>query len=431
MVQADPLAGQNKRICSSLQSYLTLPPRNLTDIRPWESHIGRIADHLSFPTLVLSDLSANYEALLSALLLRGIVEYAPSGIVPTEVGLSTHLVINGDINDRGEDLIPCMWLLSHLREHGVKVSTILGNHEAVLLSFLVHDPIKELNVKDLGLTKFSTRERIETWPISPATWSDSFLFWYLRNKGRPTLHTLARFNDKLPNKKEVPPLPDEYHAALRDFQFDIDVFEGARSALVNSPLCRGFIQGLKGCVVDNGVVFAHAALPLFNHLSGRYLKELSGHLSQKISDPATCWRMGIGFHYSGQEYHSPKYPHAHALGPRRLQSDYSSVGALIWDRLPAMIEDRLCTVADTELPQTFHAEWLAHLRSEGVQALVRGHDSIDRLGHSQQVIMQREGIRILNVDVDLAEQGALGYSYITQSGEVYAFRQKSPPAELD
>jgi hypothetical protein len=322
-----------------------------------------------------------------------------------------------------------MWLISHLRERGVKVSTVLGNHEAVLLSFLVYDPIKELDIRDLELTKFGNRERIDTWHLSPTAWADSFLFWYLRNKGRTTLHTLAKFNDYLPNKRELSPLPEEYYAALRDFQFDVGVFEGARSALRNSPVCRGFIQGLQGCIVDNGVVFAHAALPIIDHHSGRYLKDLPWHISQKLKDPESCWRIGIGFHYSGQEYHSPKYPYAHALGSGRLQSDYSSLGGLIWDRLPAEIEDRLCSVPDKDLPRAFRSEWLAHLRSEGVQAVVRGHDSIDRLGHTQQVILEREGVRFLNVDVDLAKPGALGYSYITQSGEVYAFRQKSPHSD--
>lgn len=431
MAQADPLAGHNERISSSLKDYLTLPPRNPTDIRPWESHIGRIAEHLSSSTLVLSDLSANYEALLSALLMRGLVEYTPSGITPTEIGLSTHVVINGDLNDRGEDLIPCLWLISHLREHGVKVSTIIGNHEAVLLSFLVYEPIKKLDIRDLSLTKFGTKERIETWSLSPESWADSFCFWYLRNQGRTTINALARFNDHLPSKRHVTPLSEEYHTALHDFQFDIDVFEGARSALVRSPICRSFIEGLKGCVVDNGVVFAHATLPRFNHRSGHYLRELPDHVSQKVSEPESCWRMGIGFHYSGQQYHSPKYPHAHTLGPRRLQCDYSSLGALIWERLPADIGEKLCTLPDQELPPTFHSEWLSHLRSEGVQAVVRGHDSIDRLGHTQQVILQREGVRFLNVDVDLADQGALGYSYITQSGEVYAFRKRAPHSDSE
>lgn len=426
MAHADPLSVHNTRICNSLQDYLSLPLRNSTDMKPWEVHIGRIADHLSSPTLVLSDLSANYEALLSALLMRGVVECTSSGITPTETGLSTHLVINGDLNDRGGDLIPCIWLISHLRESGIKVSTVLGNHEAVLLSFLVYEPIKTLDVSDLTLIKFGTRERIESWSLSPAAWADSFFFWYLRNKGKSTLHSLAQFNDYLPKKREVAPLSEPYHAALRDYQFDIDVFEGARSALIKSPICRDFIEGLQGCVVDNGVVFAHAALPCFQHRSGRYLKELPEYLSQKISEPESCWRMGVGFHYSGQEYHSPKYPHAHALGSQRLQSDYSTVGALIWDRLPAEIGDRLCSLPDQNLPATFHSEWLTYLQSEGVQAVVRGHDSIDRLGHKQQVILQRDGVRFLNVDVDLAEQGALGYSYITQSGEVFAFRQRVP-----
>lgn len=424
MTSSDPVNDLNRKIQRAVGEYLSLPPRSATEIKSWECHIGRIADRLEYNTLVVSDLSANYGALLGALLLRGLVELSPDGIVPTKEGLATHIVINGDLNDRGSELVICLWLISHLRGSGMRVSTVIGNHEGYLLSFLVHRPIQEILIDDLELRRYDDSKKIEKVPITPGDWAEGLAFWYLLNKGSATVHALAQFDDYLVKKNKPNLLPQEYREALRDVGLEWEVIEGARSAIVHSPVCRRFIRGLVGCVIDQGVCFAHAALPEVQFSPGKLLRELPSFLTQQLRDPKLCWRSAVGHHYSGKVFHSPKYPHAHLNREDKLQGDYGPLGSLIWARLPKGIGEAFSSVKDTELSSAFSTEWLSQLRGEGLQAIVRGHDGVHRIGFEQQTILRREGVSVLNVDVGLSTSGALGYCYITQSGEVYAFRSK-------
>jgi peroxiredoxin len=83
--------------------------------------------------LVLSDIEGNFEAL------RDILEN--NGVIDPDFNWTFgkgHLVLNGDIFDRGEQVTECLWLIYSLEQkakiHGGYVHFILGNHEIMNLN---------------------------------------------------------------------------------------------------------------------------------------------------------------------------------------------------------------------------------------------------------------------------------------------------------
>lgn len=69
-----------------------------------------------------------------------------------------HLMVNGDVFDRGKDVLPILWLIYKLEEEaknaGGKVSFLLGNHEPMVLGGdlrymdkMYHYPAEKLNMK--------------------------------------------------------------------------------------------------------------------------------------------------------------------------------------------------------------------------------------------------------------------------------------------
>ena len=97
----------------------------------------------------VSDLHGEYEVFESLLINAGIVDSA----LNWSFG-EGHLVVNGDVFDRGDRVTECLWLIYRLEqeagESGGRVHFLLGNHEKMVLRGdlrYVHDSYKDGIVK--------------------------------------------------------------------------------------------------------------------------------------------------------------------------------------------------------------------------------------------------------------------------------------------
>ena len=94
-----------------------------------EASTYRSADNL----LALSDIEGTFEGLNKLLLSGGVIDNQFNWIFG-----KGHLVICGDMFDRGEDVTACLWLLYKLEDEakakGGHVHVILGNHEIMNMS---------------------------------------------------------------------------------------------------------------------------------------------------------------------------------------------------------------------------------------------------------------------------------------------------------
>lgn len=83
--------------------------------------------------LVLSDIEGTFDGLYKLLLTGGVIDKQFSWIFE-----SGHLVICGDLFDRGDEVTTCLWLLYKLEDEanakGGYVHVILGNHDIMNLS---------------------------------------------------------------------------------------------------------------------------------------------------------------------------------------------------------------------------------------------------------------------------------------------------------
>ena len=82
--------------------------------------------------LVVSDLEGKFEQMVQLLTANGVINQSLNWTFGTN-----HLVLNGDMVDRGENVLPMLWLIYKLESEaklvGGAVSYILGNHERYLL----------------------------------------------------------------------------------------------------------------------------------------------------------------------------------------------------------------------------------------------------------------------------------------------------------
>ncbi len=82
---------------------------------------------------VMSDPHGNFDCLVSTLKMNGIIDKEYNW----NYGRN-HLMINGDVFDRGKDVLPIFWLIYKLEQEaqtaGGQVSFLLGNHEPMILA---------------------------------------------------------------------------------------------------------------------------------------------------------------------------------------------------------------------------------------------------------------------------------------------------------
>lgn len=82
---------------------------------------------------VMSDPHGNFDCLVSTLKMNGVIDKQYNWTYG-----SNHLIINGDVFDRGKDVLPIFWLIYKLEQEaqtaGGQVSFLLGNHEPMILA---------------------------------------------------------------------------------------------------------------------------------------------------------------------------------------------------------------------------------------------------------------------------------------------------------
>lgn len=85
-----------------------------------------------FPVFAVSDVHGEYDALVELLTGAGVVDHHLSWAFG-----KGHLVVAGDVMDRGARVTECLWLIHRLtreaREAGGRVHFLLGNHEVMVL----------------------------------------------------------------------------------------------------------------------------------------------------------------------------------------------------------------------------------------------------------------------------------------------------------
>ncbi|UCG87181.1 MAG: metallophosphoesterase [Gemmatimonadota bacterium] len=148
----------------------------------------------------VSDIHGEYEALVDLL--------QAAGIIDQDLQWSWgegHLVIVGDIFDRGDKVTECLWLLYRLekeaREADGRVHVMLGNHEVMVLQNdvrYVNEKYSEGIVKATGIT------------YSDLYGPDMELGRWLRSK-----HTAIKLNDMLFVHGGLPPVTAENDVSVR------------------------------------------------------------------------------------------------------------------------------------------------------------------------------------------------------------------------
>ena len=94
--------------------------------------------------LAISDLEGAFETLVDLLRVNGVIDDSLNWIYG-----SGHLVLIGDMVDRGENVVPSLWLLYKLegeaRSAGGALHYVLGNHERYLLDGRVKSAARKYN----------------------------------------------------------------------------------------------------------------------------------------------------------------------------------------------------------------------------------------------------------------------------------------------
>ena len=143
---ADPFGGQTDATETQEIPFSQLPdhlfkvvPENTGDefvIKHFSFKIDAVTDPVSTPCeyelppklLVTSDIEGNFYALETILLANKVIDKNGDWIFSTN-----HVLINGDLIDRSNNVLACLWLIFKLeaqaKEAGGAVHYLLGNHE--------------------------------------------------------------------------------------------------------------------------------------------------------------------------------------------------------------------------------------------------------------------------------------------------------------
>lgn len=394
-----------------------------------EIHLGRLPTAPSRPTLVLSDLSGNHKAVLQSLIARRLLsvknlEGGNCTLELTDSGKNSRLVVLGDSNDRREGFLMVLKTLSALHKLGMEVVILAGNHEAVMLSLLLHRPAKFIPFAEIKLKDSETDRTIKGVEAGFSTWQRGLQHWINKLGGDVTIQEFARggeIYDRYPDctgKNYLERLLKFWPGAEEEGGCHIaTLYNRAFHGFQNSKLANYFVKNLKPFYFDNGICFCHAALPKLGATNGRdYLHQLNRSFKHQIHDPGECWKLGHGVCYDTDRYT------LYEQDSENFDFYYGRVGSLIWDRLPDNIVN---APFDLSLKaEAFDLLWLQQLGEWGVSSMIRGHDTPFRLGAQAQSMVQLGGMQIVNCEAELAIK-KFGYTYIDQQGEVFAFSKFS------
>lgn len=385
-----------------------------------EVELGCLPANPSKPTVVLSDLSGNYSALLDALVNRGFVsirEYQGRATFEvTDLGKGARLILAGDTNDRLSGFFTTTQVIDQLRKQDLEVVTLVGNHELSLISTLIHKPPKTLPVKEYQLRQNGQGPILEYVPLSNFEWFGACLHWINKQGGKVTIDDLAAQSSSKDLNLKI--WSDEYLELLGSENL-LETLGRARNTLVKSASTVNFFNKLKGAFEDNGIYFVHAGLPVYEDLEGgNYTSRIKSDWVSSIQDPGRCWKMGMGVSLWMRNYENIP-DRARGEMTQVYDSYYGRFGSLVWDRLPRNFLKEVDQPKKLWLPESFEAQWLEKIKGFGVQSIVRGHDPAPYLGASMQSLVQLNGISILNCEACL-DKNQSGYTYISPEGIVFA-----------
>jgi hypothetical protein len=130
-------------LCADSTVHYHVPTRSPRPARDTWTRVSRI--------LAVSDIHGEYDAMVSFLERAGVIDEAGRWTWGTG-----HLVVVGDVVDRGNRVTECLWLLYRLEQEaeraGGRVHVLLGNHEMMVM----RDDLRYVNAKyTAGIVRYS------------------------------------------------------------------------------------------------------------------------------------------------------------------------------------------------------------------------------------------------------------------------------------
>lgn len=334
---------------------------------------------LEKPVLFLPDRAGNIESILHPLELKGVIERRNREIRLGKNATDVEVVLGGDSNDRAPDYTEIVRLSKWLREHGVALTALAGNHDLFLQSiFLTGLPTELTYVSD-----FPQHLELGNLP-DPRRVVDH----WMREGGKATVLDLANTArvlfrsriDQICHSKEGVDWFNTFVGEAALFHFEryrpldqhlvMEDFCLARH-LAKTPDYSGFINSLRPFWIKSGVFFVHAyPTPEFFSSQDLDLGALRAKFDSHRKDPASCFAMafGISCRDLSQNQHSQEY-----------QRWYGPFGDFLWKRIRADKIARSLGVNQVDSSMVREATMLSDEQIQaftrrGFSAIVRGHD---------------------------------------------------------
>ncbi|MCH2055068.1 MAG: metallophosphoesterase [Thalassotalea sp.] len=233
--------------------------------------------------LAISDMEGNFDAMIDLLKSNGVINDS----LEWNFG-SSHLVLIGDMVDRGKNVVPLLWLIYKLeaeaKSAGGNVHYVLGNHERYLLDGRVKSAAKKYH-GTFRTTGMSPRE----------LWSkDSELGKWLRSKP-----VMLKVGDTLFVHGGVSPRALTYNMSLED----IDA-EAKRNFVIGDTVRRNIdnsiIHGSDGLLFYRGLAKSMSEYGLGGKASSDHVnKILSRYNVNRVAIGHTLVS-NIGYDYDGK-----------------------------------------------------------------------------------------------------------------------------------